>query len=131
MECRSVIHGDDGGDHLELTATMTPMPPNALVDVVEGLGFSDPRNSGGGREGDRHGEHPTGRSFDPVNRQCPCALVHVLVKTPVISRPTVNEQNFCSLSLPRRLTFGPKTWGFLDERPEFSNVARAETANFC
>ena len=45
MECRSVIHGDDGGDHLELTATMTPMPPNALVDVVEGLGNLTDRKS--------------------------------------------------------------------------------------
>ena len=30
-----------------------------------------------------------------------------------------------------RLTFGPKTRGFLGERPEFSSVARAETDNFC
>ena len=32
---------------------------------------------------------------------------------------------------PSRLTFGPKIRGFLDERPEFSSVARAETDNFC
>lgn len=72
-----------------------------------------------------------GRSFGPVNRRRPCALAHVFVKTPAIPHSTVNEQNVCPLLSPPGLTFGPKTRGFLDERPEFSSVARAETGNFC
>lgn len=68
---------------------------------------------------------------EPVIRRRPCALVHVFVKTPAISHSTVNEQNVCPLLSPPGLTFGPKTRGFLDERPEFSSVARAETGNFC
>ena len=95
-----------------------PTEPTVVVGPTDGITYSAPEFIGAGQSIQSFVDV---RALWPMSSQKPQSF-------PIQQAMSKIFAHCCRSS---RLTFGPKTRGFLGERPEFSSVARAETDNFC